>query len=133
LVVSFADTAQGHNGAIYRAAGWVYLGSAAQHAYVVGGRVVHPRTLYSRYGTGGQSVAWLRANVDPNARRIVTAEKHKYAKALDPELHRSLALAGKAYACVGGVPNSTDGSRPSGGGESPTPTLQIAGDMSDGH
>ncbi|MHB1583314.1 MAG: Mom family adenine methylcarbamoylation protein [Acidimicrobiales bacterium] len=97
LVVSFADTGQGHHGGIYQAAGWVYLGSAPQHAYVVGGRLVHPRTLYSRYGAGGQSVPWLRANVDPHARRIVTAEKHKYAKALDPAVHPQLAATGKAY------------------------------------
>jgi hypothetical protein len=124
LVVSFADTGQGHHGGIYQAAGWIYLGAAPQHAYVVGGKTVHPRTLYSRFGPGGQSVPWLRANVDPGACRIVTAEKHKYAKALDPALHRTLVAAGKAYPCVGGVPNGTDGSRPSGGGESPTPALQ---------
>jgi hypothetical protein len=123
LVVSFADTAQGHHGGIYQAAGWVYLGAARQHAYVVGGRMVHPRTLYSRYGPGGQSIAWLRANIDTHARRITTGEKHKYAKALDPGLHQWLGAGGKAYPCVGGVPNGTGGFRPPGGGENPTPTL----------
>ena len=73
LVVSFADSAQGHHGGIYQAAGWVYLGAAPQHAYVVGGQVVHPRTLYSRYGAGGQSVSWLRRYIDPRA----AARRHR--------------------------------------------------------
>jgi hypothetical protein len=124
LVVSFADSGQGHHGGIYQAAGWVYLGAATQHAYVIGGRIVHPRTLYSRYGPGGQSVSWLRAHIDPDARRIVTAEKHKYATALDRSLRPMLQATGKAYPRVGGVTRSTGGFRSSSGGESPTPTLQ---------
>jgi hypothetical protein len=124
LVVSFADTAQGHHGGIYQAAGWEYLGSAPQHAYVVGGEVIHPRTLHSRYGAGGQSIPWLHRNVDPVAKRIVTAEKHKYALALDPVLRGSLERAGKAYPCAGGVAKSTGDVRSSGGGVSPTAALQ---------
>jgi hypothetical protein len=123
LVVSFADSAQGHHGGIYQAAGWVYLGAAPAHAYVVSGQVVHPRTLYSRYGPGGQSIPWLRQYIDPKARRVVTAEKHKYAHPLDVGLRPMLQAAGKAYPRVGGVTTSTGGFRLPGGGESPTPAL----------
>lgn len=83
MVVSFADAAQGHHGGIYQAGGWVYVGGAETHGYRVNGEVVHPKTLHSRYGRGGQSIPWLRANVDPNAERIVSGFKHRYLMPLD--------------------------------------------------
>ncbi len=93
LVVSFADTAQGHVGTIYQASNWLYLGAKTYHAYKVNGEIVHPRTLYSRYGRGGQSIPWLRANVDPEAERVQRPPKHKYVYPFDS----SLKIEGLAY------------------------------------
>jgi hypothetical protein len=86
VVVSYADTAQGHVGTIYQAGGWLYLGSKSYHAYRVNGILTHPKTLHTRYGIGGQSVPWLRANVDPQAERVRTPAKHKYCWIFDREL-----------------------------------------------
>lgn len=83
LVVSFADTAQGHLGTIYQAGGWVYLGSNNYHLYRINGKLVHGRSLYTRYGRGGQQVAWIRANLDPNAERVRVPPKHKYVWPFD--------------------------------------------------
>jgi hypothetical protein len=97
-VVSFADTAQGHVGTIYQASNWLYLGSKSYHAYRVLGRIEHPKTLHTRYGgNGGQSVAWLRANVDPNAERIRTMPKHKYLFCFDPSLKQEWKLKSLPY------------------------------------
>ncbi|HSL82890.1 MAG TPA: protein Mom, partial [Thermoanaerobaculia bacterium] len=69
LIVSYADLGEGHVGTIYQAGGWLYLGTSEQGYLKIHGRIVHPRTVYDRYGPGGQSVPWLQSNVDPNAAR----------------------------------------------------------------
>ena len=91
LVVSFADLGQGHIGTVYQAGGWLYLGTSDQSYFKVRSRVVHPRTLYDRHGRGGQSVAWLREHVDPNAERVPMAPKLRYVMPLDKALRRELA------------------------------------------
>lgn len=97
MVVSFADTAQGHHGGIYQAGGWIYEGTKEYHAYRVGGKVVHPKTLHSKYGRGGQSVEWLRKNVDPNAERVQGEGKHKYILPLDDDMRKQVAHLAKPY------------------------------------
>lgn len=97
LIVSFADTAEGHYGVIYQATNWIYTGAREYHAYRVNGEVVHPRTLYDRYGVGGQSVPWLQANIDPEAERIVTAAKHRYLMPLDKKMRRQIEPLAQPY------------------------------------
>lgn len=90
VCVSFADAEQGHRGGIYLAGGWSYLGLEEYHAYRIHGRVIHPRTLHSRYGLGGQSIAWLRQHVDPQAERIHNGIKFKYAMGFDDDMRAKL-------------------------------------------
>lgn len=97
LIVSFADTAQGHHGGIYQAGGWIYLGEALTHSIRLHGAAVHPRSLGSRYGTGGQSIPWLRANVDPTAERITTPAKHRYVMPLDDAMRAQIAPRALPY------------------------------------
>ena len=78
LVVSFADLGQGHLGTIYQACGWTYTGASKQSYLRVRGQIVHPRTLYDRFGPGGQSVPWLQKHVDPLAERVEMAPKLRY-------------------------------------------------------
>ncbi len=106
LVVSYADSGQGHVGTIYQACGFIFLGAATQPYLKVKGKVVHPRTLYDRYGPGGQSLPWLRANVDPNAQRVKQAMKLKYIMPLDAEMRRQLEPLAQPYikrSCVGSI------------------------------
>lgn len=91
LVISFADEGQGHFGTLYQAGNWLYLGSVEHHHYRVNGRMVHPKSLYMKYGVGGQSIPWLRENVDPQAERVPMAPKHRYAMPLDRAMRRQLA------------------------------------------
>lgn len=123
VIVSYADTAQGHHGGIYKANGWVYLGSNRYHVYRVNGEIVHPRTLHDWYGFGGQAVGWLRANVDPGAKRIVTPPKHKYAKALDAEMAERLKAMAKPYPRATGVDSDTAACQVAEAGASPSVAL----------
>ncbi len=129
LVVSYADSGQGHVGTIYQATNWIFLGAATQPYLKVKGKIVHPRTLYDRYGPGGQSLPWLRANVDPNAQRVPMAQKLKYVMPLDAELRRQLEPLAQPYikkSCVGSIDSDVP-TTPGGKGRcNTTSTLQLS-------
>ena len=97
MIVSFADAGQGHHGGIYQANGWIYAGGAETHAYRVHGVNYHPKSLISKYGRGGQSIPWLRANVDPNAERVISGFKHRYLMPLTAEMREKVAPLSKPY------------------------------------
>lgn len=88
VVVSFADAAQGHVGTIYQAGNWIYTGSVEHTWLRVAGRLMHPKTLHSMYGIGGQSIPWLHDHVDPNAERVAMPPKHRYVMPLDRAMRR---------------------------------------------
>lgn len=117
-VVSYADSGEGHHGGIYQAMGWIYVGSEEHTWLRVNGELVHPKTLHSKYGKGGQSIPWLRANVDPKAERVVTPPKHKYLWPYDDEMRARFLELAKPYPKrgrpVGGpqVPPGDDGASP---------------------
>lgn len=116
MIVSFADAAQNHHGGIYQATNWIYAGGSETHAYRVNGINVHPKTLHSRYGKGGQSIPWLRQNVDPDAERVVSGFKHRYLMPLDTLMRKQLTPLSKPYpkrakqAMAGGHPEQRQGS-----------------------
>jgi hypothetical protein len=125
LVVSYADLGQNHVGIIYQAGGWLYLGTSEQGYLKIHGKIVHPRTVYDRYGPGGQSVPWLRANVDPNAARVEMPSKLRYAMPLDKAMRRQLAPQALPYPKRGRSETSdTPGDHPGEGGATPTRPLQ---------
>ena len=97
LIVSYADTKEGHLGTIYQATNWIYLGGSTQPYLKIKGQIVHPRTVYEWYGKGGQKIEWLRANVDPNAERIAMKPKLKYVYVFDKALRAELARQAKPY------------------------------------
>lgn len=96
LLVSFADTAQGHHGGIYQGGGWLYAGvTESDRVYIVRGERKHPKTIH----TNGwkQNEAWLRANVDPAARCEHMPPKHRYLMALDDEMRARIAPLAQPY------------------------------------
>jgi hypothetical protein len=125
LVVSYADSGQGHNGTIYQASNWVFLGGSEQSYIKVLGKVEHPRSLYDRYGRKGQSIPWLRQNVDPRADRVPNPPKWKYVYPFDPKLRRRLETQALPYP-KRGRSNTSDapGDQPGEGGATPTRPLQ---------
>lgn len=96
LVISFADTVQGHHGGIYQAGNWVYAGlTGGDREFHVKGEVLHPRTVHLRKWR--QSEAWLREHVDPNARLVKTPGKHRYLMPLDADMRAQIAPLSKPY------------------------------------
>ena len=128
LIVSFADTKQGHHGGIYQAAGWTYAGASGQRRLRVHGRIVHPRSMGSRYGVGGQSIAWLQRNVDPHAEDIRDPDKHRYLMPLDADMRRQIATLAQPYPKrAGSEPATRRDHHPGKGGAAPTPALSTVG------
>ncbi len=97
LVVSYADLGREHLGTIYQAGNWLYLGPSNQCYLRVLGEIVHPRSLYDRYGAGGQSLGWLQSHVDPRAERVPMAPKLKYVYPFHKKLRRELAKNSHPY------------------------------------
>jgi len=126
LVVSFADTNQGHHGGIYQAGGWLYAGESMGRVIVTNGVAEHPRTLGLRYGVGGQSLSWLRKNVDPKAEVVNTPPKYRYLMPLDDDMRRKIAPLRKPYpkrTRAGSDTLDTPAFQAGEGGSLPTPAL----------
>lgn len=124
LLVSFADSAQGHHGGIYQGGGWIYTGDSFGRYIRTNGKVEHPRSLGSRYGVGGQSLKWLRENVDPNAEIISAAAKYRYLMPLDDAMRDKIAPLALPYPKRASEASSDAPTVQVGeGGAAPTPTL----------
>ena len=130
LVISYADCDQNHLGVVYQAGNWIYLGQVETNGgtpkYRIHGRVMHGRSVHSRYGRGSQNLDWLRSHVDPRTEQVWTRGKHKYALSLDAGMRDFLASMAKPY-----PKRPKDSSEPltdqvREGGAAPTRTLQIA-------
>jgi hypothetical protein len=86
LIVSYADPAQGHIGAVYQAMNWIYEGtSKPQAAVLIGGRVVHKKTAQSKMGT----IKGLKLSE--------VTFKHKYLYPLDRAMRRQIEPLAKPY------------------------------------
>ena len=81
-LVTFADPAAGHNGGIYRAAGFTYLGRTQPETYLlIDGKPCHPRSVSSAYGSNH---AGHLSRTGIHAKRVPAAPKHRYVAILDP-------------------------------------------------
>lgn len=98
LVVSYADIDQGHTGTIYQATNWIYEGvknKGTRGYYVIHGQKMHPKTVYSKGWR--QSTPWLQEHVDPEAKEVKTAGKHKYLYCFDKKLRKELMAFAEPY------------------------------------
>ena len=84
LIVSYADTSQGHHGGIYQATNWLYTGSILQASTAeFNGKVAHKRTFDS---------AGIKGYVLHPAK-----PKHKYLMPLDAAMREQIAPLAKPY------------------------------------
>jgi hypothetical protein len=96
LIVSYADPEHGHVGVLYQACGWLYIGQTNSESLIrLNGRLLHPRTIGSRYGT--RAIDWLRAKVAADAGHVKTAPKFRYALPLDAAMRDQLAPRVRPY------------------------------------
>lgn len=92
LVVSFADSAQGHIGSIYQAMGWTYTGISTAPGFAAGGRKMHWRTMTQRSDKLAKTMA-----LNPGARKFVKDPKFRYYYALDKTLQPALDALAQPY------------------------------------
>jgi hypothetical protein len=94
-VVSFADPAAGHDGTIYRAAGFLYMGTTEPERYlVVNGVRVHPRSAHTRFGSN--SPGHLR-RTGLAAESRMSPPKYRYVFLLDPSWRWRLRGVARHY------------------------------------
>ncbi len=84
FLISYADPAQGHNGTIYQATGWLYSGlSQAMPLFDIGDGVPrHSRSLSHSYGS--HSIRYFSQH-GVNIKVIPQSQKYRYVYFLDPE------------------------------------------------
>ena len=115
LVVSFADSEQGHNGGIYQAGNWIYIGSSQVEQRFIGGK-------------------W-RNDVPANRMKLANVikrlapPKYKYLYPLDDEMRKQIEPLRKPYPKRGrGEIDNAPQSNEETGGASPTRPLSIKAD-----
>lgn len=92
LVVSFADPAQGHEGKIYQAGNWIYLGTSAPVQVLV-----HQGKRLHRRKYTGVAFGRPRTTPPPGSVWITTPGKHRYAYPLDRRTRRRLQRLARPY------------------------------------
>lgn len=103
IIVSYADSEQGHKGGIYQATNWLYLGKTkGSIEFILHGERTHSKTINSKYGRGSQNLDWLRKHVDAKAEKYETQGKHKYIFPLNKKARKKLLPYIKDY------PNASD-------------------------
>tara|TARA_R110000803_G_scaffold209862_1_gene280247 strand:+ start:780 stop:1439 length:660 start_codon:yes stop_codon:yes gene_type:complete len=91
LIVSFADTEQGHHGGIYQATNWLYNGQTqAADEYMYKGKRWHGRAFRKSHGSHlkyiGKGLEIVRGS-----------RKHRYLMPLDKEMKAQIAPLAKPY------------------------------------
>jgi hypothetical protein len=119
LVISFADSEQGHHGGIYQAGGWIYAGlSQGSIKWYHEGRWKHNRAVTS--GAYGARTAIDRRHLEKRK----TLGKHKYLMPLDDEMRKVCNHLAKPYPKrAGSIVVDAPPFRGGEGGAEPTPAL----------
>jgi len=91
LVVSYADTAQGHHGGIYQAGNWIFAGtSKGATQYILNGRIVHSMQIQTFIRAGKLA---SRSGLE----KVAAGDKHKYLMPLDAAMREQIAPLAKPY------------------------------------
>lgn len=124
LIISYADTREGHHGGIYQAMNWIYVGRTPEgKERFHDGKWKHNRTL-----TGVQYKK-SKPNIDLSKLPIrITPGKHKYIYILDESLKdavMSMAVPYPKRTRVASIDSDAPCSQQGEGGANPTATLDI--------
>jgi len=127
LIVSFADTEQGHHGGIYQANGWSYSGqSAEKFDYIApnGERLLSRQVANS--GTVRQFGKVTKCFKRTDCIAVAVQGKHRYLMPLDDAMREQIAPLAKPYPKRTTRTKEQDiGHPPVLGGASPTRALQL--------
>ena len=96
LIISFADPEQGHNGGVYQAGNWIYIGkSKAQPELLINGKFVHKRSANAKYGTA--SPEKITAMTGANVQWSQIFWKYVYLMPLDKKMREQVIGKTKPY------------------------------------
>jgi hypothetical protein len=118
LIISFADTKQGHHGGIYQAGNWIYTGRISPPTeYIWQGRWVHSMQIQTMIRSGH-----VKSRKDLKKRP--GSVKHRYLMPLDPDMRARVQHLAKPYPKRAGSLASEATPTPGReGGATPTPAL----------
>lgn len=120
LIISYADTRQGHIGAIYQAGNWIYTGLAkATPQYLWKGRYVHQRSIGSYIKSG--LLTWEQATKLP---QNPPSDKYRYLMPLDDKMREQVEKLRKPYPKRQKHKSNASAVQAEKGGAIPTLTLQ---------
>jgi hypothetical protein len=125
LLVSYADLNQGHEGKIYQASNWLFVGMTGYEAGItLNGKLTHRRTINSKYGTS--DIQWLRMRIDAHATRYEGKPKLKYLLPLDDDIAERIKSLSKHYPQIRATSETSDtpGVHPGKGRAARTVALQ---------
>lgn len=130
LIVSHADTMQGHHGGIYQAGNWIYTGTtSSDYAYIdQQGRKWHSRMVSS---SGVKTVYGKKRRVvrPQDCIKVPVSGKHRYLMPLDCEMRQLVLRLSKPYPKrARSTDSGATGVQPGGGGANPTRALDITAD-----
>ena len=116
LLVSYADTRQGHHGGIYQAAGWVYTGETdRKFDFEWNGKILQRRSYTGKNFGGG------RRRPPPGATKIESPSKYRYLYPLDAAMRAQIAPLAKPYPKRAVVVQAAEQPRPSADGVAERP------------
>lgn len=119
IIVSFADTNEGHHGGIYQATNWVYTGLTQGCYFYMDkkGKLWHPRNVSENLSLSGKMVK------PSECKKIWKDGKHRYLMPLDKEMRRRIEPLARPYPRPVSVTGNTPGAQPGDGGSIPTAGL----------
>ena len=127
LIISYADPNQGHNGAIYQAGGWAFVGQTGIDAKYIDskGRAWHSRQVSST-GVKRQYGEARRVPKHSECTAVPLMGKFRYLMPLDAEMKAQIEPLRKPYPKrAGSADSGTSANHAGGGGAIPTSALQI--------
>lgn len=98
LVVSFADTNQGHHGGIYQAGNWLYSGTSNTNKFFMdkSGRLWHPRQVSSS-GVVKQFGERVKCVKRSDCSEVLQQGKHRYLMPLDAAMRAQIEPLRQPY------------------------------------
>jgi hypothetical protein len=125
LVVSYADSEQGHYGIIYQATNWFYTGFSIDSNLIIDGKREHRRTLGSRFGTCSSEKLKTKGH---KVEIYKTKPKWKYIYPIDKMLRPLCKSLSKPYPKQAQEVHQVEqlASSQKEGGSNPTPALKTS-------
>jgi hypothetical protein len=96
-IISYADPKENHDGTIYQADNWAYVGKTDSRPFIIAnGQTYHPMAAYKNWGTS--SPQRLKDNYpELNVSTVTRPGKHKYVYPLDDEIEHKVKPMSQPY------------------------------------